>query len=884
MSAHDDHRSIAWDKLRRWLRTDEEGQALLAQLAADPALGTRILLERLQRSHLPGLSATVTGGEVGKLVQFANAEVVHIQQAKASPATFQQLPYDIPDFTNRTKELTTAKRLLRNDIKKRGFAPSILVVSGKPGVGKSAFAIRAAHQLRSRFPDAQLYANLRTAGGQKAEPGIVLAGFLRALGVDGHDIPTAQTEREGMYRGLLAGKRVLIVLDNAKVEAQVRPLLPTSGACSVLITSREPLLGIEGSTFLDLGVLDPESAAKLFTRVAAPRDFRVGEKVVRDIVDLCGYLPLAIRIAGARLRSRPEWSASRWISRLSDERHRLGELRVGDLEVRSSFSLSYDELDPAHARLFRLLGLLHASDFAPPVVSALAATPLHAAERILDVLTDAQLVESIGDGRYRFHDLLRLFARERLEVEEPEQERVAALQRTIEWYVAAAESASTLLPSFRLPNTDESIDAQQPKELPAEIGQRESMAWFEAEHPNLMAAIEQALDAELHELVWRLAVNLAGYFDIRAAWGDWQHTHRLALSALRQSPSAAGEAAILRGLGEAYRSQARWEAAVKYLEDALPLYREVNDNCGEAYTLIGLGDVYRCKANWLEAINCLDRCLVLFRAEHDRSGEAYTLRALGDLYRYQGRWDEATSYLNEALRLFQELGDRSGEARTQRGLAIVYSDQGRWDSAISSLNECIPIFRELRDRRWEARAVRSLGVVYTHQNRLDEAIHCLTQSLPVLQELDDKRWSASTLRSLGDAYCKQRRFEDATSCLERANSLFQEIGDRRLGARAIRSLGDVHCAQGRYQEAIDLFQQALPVLQEIGDRPWQGKTLKSLGTALLGQGLLEDAQGAWLAARSIFADIGSPEEYELQLLLEELTRSIRQLPQPQVGQ
>jgi Helix-turn-helix domain/NB-ARC domain len=340
-----------------------------------------------------------------------------------------QLPADLADFTGRAEQVALVRGLLAATAP--GGTPAVVVVAGTAGVGKTALAVHAAHQLRSWFPDGQLYANLGGAGPRPQDPGEVLSGLLRVLGVDGAAIPAAVGERAALYRARLADRRVLVVLDDAASEAQVRPLLPGTAGCGVLATSRARLVGLEGARRLDLEVLAPGQAVELLGRVAGAARVAAEPEAAAAIVGYGGWLPLAVRIAGAKLAGRRHWPLARLAGLLADERRRLDQLVVGDLEVRASVALSYQALTGDHQRTFRRLGQLAAPDFAAWVAAALLDSTAEQAEELVDGLVQAQLLEVAGRDqtdqvRYRFHELLRLYARERATVEDPPRQRQAS--------------------------------------------------------------------------------------------------------------------------------------------------------------------------------------------------------------------------------------------------------------------------------------------------------------------------------------------------------------------------------------------------------------------------------------------------------------------------
>src|SRR6266568_5233669 len=431
------------------------------------------------------------------------------------PVALSQLPPDIEDFTGREDALDR----LRVRMAGRPSGSTAVVITGavgKAGVGKTALAVHVAHQLRPKFPDGQLYVNLRGAEAQALAPAEVLGRFLRALGVEGQCLPQDVDSRAGLYRSLLADRRMLVVLDNAADEAQVRPLLPAGAGNAVLVTSRVRLAGLTPAEVIDLGVLPPDQAVELLGKIVGPSRVAAELEAASQLAALCGYLPLALRIVGARLAAKPHWRVQRLADRLGAHHRRLDELAVGDLEVRASFALSYQAVGEVERRAFRLLGLLEVPDFAPWMLSALLDVPAVNAEEVAEHLAEAQLLDTVGEDaagqiRYRCHDLLRLFARERLAAEETPATRRAALERTLQTYFTRAhEAVSQLrLRPPQLPGRPATAAAQDP------IGKlAESYKWLAAEHTGLAVSLDQAWREGLGSLGQALTRLLADFFEV----------------------------------------------------------------------------------------------------------------------------------------------------------------------------------------------------------------------------------------------------------------------------------------------------------------------------------------------------------------------------------
>jgi DNA-binding SARP family transcriptional activator/tetratricopeptide (TPR) repeat protein len=741
-----------------------------------------------------------------------------------------QLPPDIDDFTGRQAAIAQVQELLEAE---QATAIVISAIAGKAGVGKTALAVRVAHQLRPRFADGQLYVNLRGVEAQALNPADVLAGFLRALGVEGPLIPSGLEERVRLYRSRLAGRRVLLVLDNAASEAQVRPLLPGSRGCAVLVTSRVRLSGLEAAHPLTLDVLAPDQAVELLAKLAGSGRVATEPEAAQLIARLCGWLPLAVRIAGARLAGRPHWRLVLLAERLGDERRRLDELTTGDLEVRASVALSYRGRGEQERRLFRLLGLLVAPSFPAWVAAALLDLGLAEAEELLERLVDAQLVEAAGQDqagqlRYRLHDLLRVYARERLQSEEPTAAQRASLERMFQAYLALAEQADALLEPSGV-NHYGGDPARGLLDHPAAaIVEQEPLRWLEAEHASLVAAVDQGCDAGLGEPGWRLATALVSFFGARARWDDWQHTHTVALAASRR----------------------------------------MGDRDGEGRLLGSLADLYVARHRFDEASRCLEQSLVAFRETGNRRGELQSLSGLGAIDRRQGRFGDAVARLEPSLSGFRELGWRGGEAEVLFELGDTQREQGRLDAAVVCLEESLQLMRAVGDRLWQAPILRSLGLAKSGQGRFAEAIACLEQSLALTRANGDQHGGAYVLQSLGEVHRAQGCVEDAGTCLEQGLTLARATGDRAAEAYVMYSLGEVRCQQGRLQEAAGCLEWSLAVFCQHGLRHWEARALNILGKLLIAKGDQTAASTAWQSALAIFRELDLPEAAEVAARLQ----------------
>jgi len=666
-----------------------------------------------------------------------------------------QLPADVVDFTGRDEQVERLAELLSHAGEAESSDPGavrIAVVAGTGGLGKTSLAVHAAHRVRGSFPDGQLYVDLLGATPDPVPPGDVLARFLRDLGVDGRDIGVDEAERAARYRTTLAGRRILVVLDNARDAAQVRPLLPGTASSAVLVTTRSRMPDLASTRLVDLNVLDDDDALKLFVKVVGEQRAAAEPEATAELLEACAGLPLAIRICAARLATRSGWTIAAMAARLRDVHRRLDEMRVGDLAVRASFQVSFASLpastasggiDPARA--FCLLGLWTGPTIAAAAAAALFGIPQYSAADALEILVDAHLLESVGTDRYRFHDLLRVYAAERAGTNLPAPEREAAERRLLDWYLRAADAAATaVLPQrYNIP-LDDTGDATEPL---AFAGAEEALAWYDGERANLVAATRQAAASGLHEIAWRLPAPLFIIFNSRGNWADCIATHRVALASARQSGARQGEAWVLNNLG-----------------DALGVTRDA------------------------EGVGHLERSIAIRREIGDRPGEAQAANNLADTYQRLGRTEEALGLLRRALGLNREVGDRYGEGVALVNLGSTLLDVGRPGEAIDYLRQARQTFAGIGLEDGVGYALHTLGRCYLTLHRDADALDCLRQALTSHQGTGNRRGQAATLRSLGTAQSRAGLAAEARGSWSQAAAIFTDLGDVGDAAEVLKEL------------------------------------------------------------------------------------------------
>ncbi|WP_344486165.1 AfsR/SARP family transcriptional regulator [Nonomuraea monospora] len=692
-----------------------------------------------------------------------------------------QLPADIPDFTGRAAAVTALTEALATH--HPDGPPSIAVVVGPPGVGKTALAVHCAHAVRPGYPAGQLHLCLGGTDPSPADPAELLAEALRALGVAAAALPPTLRERSALYRSLLAERPMLVLLDDAADTAQVRALLPGNG-CAVLITSRRRITELPGALLLELDVLPPGEAEQLLGRIIGPERLAADRQAALDILACCGHLPLAIRIAGARLAGRPGWPLAVFQRRLADESSRLDELRAGDLEVRGSLERSTGRLTGEAAAAFHALGLLGPASVPGWVADAVLGRPR--TEAVVDSLVDASLLrlagtDALGQPRYQLHDLMRAQARQHVAGEEGRR----ALARVVGGWTSAAGHAMTRLPTTLFSLTPgEPVSWSLPGETLAQLT-ADPLSWFEAERESLVEAVRLAAGTGLAASAWGLAGALVPYFDLHCLLDEWQLTHSLALDSARAAGDRRGEAAMLRGLGQVCLYQDRYAEAGDMLRRACALFRELGDTRGEAISICGLGAVSQFSGDHLRALGSFRRALAMFLTIGDRGGEAYARQAIGRIHLSLRDVRQASRWLAEALRLARDLGDTHREGCVSMHLGRLHDMKAEAGEAMRFQGRALDIFERLGDRHCGAYAMQSLGGLQAANGERSEGSDRLQASLAIFQQLGDRSGEAAAFQTLGELYRSAGRTALASHYLHRAVELRRELDDAGPSPRRV---------------------------------------------------------------------------------------------------
>jgi tetratricopeptide (TPR) repeat protein len=665
-----------------------------------------------------------------------------------------------------------------------GTGTAVVAIAGTAGVGKTALAVHAARLAAGQFPDGQLYANLHgaSAGLQPLQPLDVLGRFLRALGIDPFAVPGELEEATAMFRSQVTDRRLLVVLDNAADAAQVAPLLPASSGCGALVTSRQLLTGLDGAKHLHLDVLSASDAIELLGRLVGGERVAAEPEAAADVARWCGWLPLALRIAGARLAARPSWPVEALAERLGDTQRRLDELELAEAGVRTSFAVSCEQLaasaetmDRAAADLFDTLGLLDGPEVGVQVVARLLDQPEDTTERLLERLVDAHLLETPAPGRYRFHDLLRLYAREQAARRHPERERAAALGRAFGLYVATAWHTLALLRPGD-PRLSRAGDRWRKGGLEL-ADAATALEWLDAERANLLTAVSQA--AATPGVPAALGVQLAqavfGYFSVRSHWRDWVQVNQTALGIASRLGDLAAQAQAHNDLGLGHSRQGRFREALACHQQSLAIRRELGDQQGQAASLGNLGTLHAWQGHPDQALACLRESMAIYGELGDQRGQAASLGNLGYVHERQARYQEALACHQASLEIYRELGDRRGQAASLGNLGKVHQRQGRYQEALDCQRECLDIFRELGDPSGQGESLRDFGIVHQRQGRQDQAPACLRESLDLYRQLGAPYGQAESLRELGIVLRALGHGEEARAHLRQALALFEEL-------------------------------------------------------------------------------------------------------------
>lgn len=728
----------------------------------------------------------------------------------------RELPGDVPMFTGREVQLAELDLLLS-----RTDATMISAVSGTAGVGKTALAVRWAHRVKDRFPDGQLYVDLRGYGpGTPLRPIEVLVRFLVALGVPPAQITSDEDTAAAMYRSQLAGRRMLMLLDNANHPDQVRPLLPSSCGCLVLVTSRDQLAGLvakDGASRLALDTFTPSETQQLLTRLLGSERAQREPEALTRLAALCGYLPLALRIAAANLIVEPGTTITEYAARLASN-DRLSVLQTdGDplTAVRVAFDHSYATLPADAQRLLRLLGLVPGPHVTARTAAAVANIPATQAAQLLDRLTGAYLVDEHTPGRYSFHDLLRAYAAHRAAISESAPDRRAALSRLHDYYLHGVDAAAgQLYPHvLRLPAPRE---ATPPLIRFDDHGL--ASAWLDAERPNLVAAVVHAGEQGLTTAAWRLADALRGYLYLRMHTVDWIEVTQAGLAAAEADGDPQAQACAYANLATLHWAQGRHHEAISHYTTTLNLARRAGWVDGESAALGNLGNLSWALGRLDTAAEHYAQVLDLYRQTGQVASQATALGNLGLVYFGQGRLDLAAAHCRQALTLHRETGSRSGEARTLTHLGDVYLAMGHHHNALTALTDALTLLRQIGDRNTEGDTIRTLAALHRDTNHTRQALELAGTVVEIARDTGDRRLESGALTTLASIYHRLGRYQTAIEGHRQALDIARDIGNRYLETEALIGLAAAFDQAGDRDEAANLAATAATMARNGGYR------------------------------------------------------------------
>ncbi|MEU4620041.1 BTAD domain-containing putative transcriptional regulator [Actinoplanes sp. NPDC023801] len=746
----------------------------------------------------------------------------------AVPTRPAELPADLVDFSGRTNEIAALDKLFTEG-RQRRRGVQVIAVTGTAGVGKTALAVHWAHRVADQFPDGQLHVNLRGhAQGPSMRPVEALATMIRALGVSAEETPFELDDAARLFRSLLAGRQVLLMLDNAESAEQVRPLLPGTSGCVVLVTSRDRLTGLvasHGARRLALDPLGPAEAYELMRQILGESRMDSDPQATQRLVQACAALPLALRIAAANLDSEPHRSVAEYAAELHDG-DRLAALRVdGDSQaVQTVFDTSYTALPAEMRKLFRLVGLAPGPDVPAAAMARMAGIDADRAARLLTGLAAAHLIHESGRRRFTSHDLLRLYARKRAEAEDSPEVRDAALGALFDWYLEQARAAAQVLHPHMMRLADQELPPP-----PVRFGNHAAaIAWLDDERPNLVAAVSASAASGRPGTPWLLADVLRGYFWLRGHTTDWLYTAESGVAAATAHGDLRGEAAARLALGFAHYSRGRCGQAAEQYRAALECSRRAGWEAGQATALSNLGLARATAGDLRSALDALHPAAAIDRRLGRRPGLATTLCALGQVSARLGRARQAVHHFEEALSLYRETDSLSGQAMALSGLALALSVLERHEEAVPVATRSLDIYREAGDADGTSATMDLLARLHCGAGRHREAVEQATTALELVEQTDRRRQAPALLNTLGRAHLALGDAPRARDCHERAlaavepiEALFQELEAYAGLAGAMRALGSAEAALGHAARALELAQQA-------GYRTSEGEVLRTL--------------------------------------------------------
>lgn len=784
---------------------------------------------------------------------FVAGNDLHATFAAPSPpeavVALRTLPRDIADFTGRDNELL---RILRADTAPSGTL-TIHAIDGMPGVGKTALVTRAAHILADRYPDGQLFVDLHahTPGRQPAHPQDVLTTLLVGLGIAPKDVPGSLEACTSLWRDRLAGRRILLVLDNAADVAQVEPLLPSHRANLVLITSRRRLLGLDGATLMSLGTMPADQASDLFVRLTRREQTDANSDTISDAVSACGHLPLAINLLASRLAHHPDRDLTSFVGEFAATLDRLDELRAGNRAVAAAFDLSYRALPPDRQHFFRCLGMHAGVHIDPFAAAALGNIPVARARRMLDFLHSEHLVDEISTYRYRFHDLIRAFARTLSSGESThEQDRTTA--RMTSYYQQAAESADRYLTDVERPGPF----CPSTFAVPDVRSHEQALEWMRVERANLLACVEtEAQDASRHAR--GITAALASHLRQEGPWPQAASLHRAAAEAARDSDAHLEQANALFDLGRIESAMGDYAAAGETLRSALDLYRTLENSLGQANTLNMLGNAQQITGHGSGAVELQQKALALHEKLGNRLGQAISLFGLGRIKQATGDYPGAAELHLRALSLYRETGNPIGQANALNMLGCIRYATGEYSLSVDLHQEALLLYTSIGNRLGQAHALHDIGRAQQVVGKNAPALASHRRALVLYEAVGNRLGQANTTHDLGRLAEATGDRVAASAFLQRALTLYETVGDRLGQANTLHVVGRLEQTADHPGSAADLYRRAWELFRASGDPDGESQVVCSMGTLRTEADPLE-ALGTFRRARNLARQVGNP--------------------------
>jgi class 3 adenylate cyclase/tetratricopeptide (TPR) repeat protein len=727
-------------------------------------------------------------------------------------AATRTLPRDLASFTGRRHELGELVAAAAG----AGGVVGIHAIDGMAGIGKTTLAVHAAHRLADRFPDGQFFLPLHahTPGQRPVEPADALASLLLTAGVPAQLIPHGLEARAGRWRDVVAGKKILLRLDDAAGHEQVRPLLPGTAGSLVLLTSRRRLAALEDAAVISLDTLPAREAAQLLARLAGRADLAAGDGPAGQITRLCGYLPLAIGMIAGQLRHHPAWTAAALAADLGAARDRLALMHAENLSVAAAFDLSYADLAPGRQRLFRRLGLVPGPSVDAYAAAALDGITVDTARRYLDDLYDQHLLTEPAPGRYQLHDLVREHARALAAADDPAGSG-AAVGRLLDYYLHAAAAAGAHFASW-IGTGRRPPPGGPPAEVPDLSAASQATVWLEAERASLHATVDYAATNGQYPFAVQIPAAMSGFLAARGPWDQSRALHQTALAAALESADQLGQATALAELGVLGHLTGNYPAAIENLVDAAALYGDIGDLPHQAYALTYLGFMHRLTGDWDAATAHYRRALTLARRAADRRAEAEALNNLGEVQHLTGDYPAAAASQQLALGLNREAGNRHGQALALNDLGMIWQETGDYARSAESQQQALDLFRDVGDRLGEAVALNDLGVLQRETGDYPAAEASHRKALEIFRDLGNLLGQAEALNRLGELSSQTSATSQAREQHTRALAIARDIGVPSEEARALEGLGRSHLRDGNPGQAARQLRQALGIYQRIG--------------------------------------------------------------------